>query len=52
MVTFSQGETSAKVQVPITDDSLVEETATMLTSDSNVMFGDPTAIISILDNDG
>ena len=56
VVTFLPGETSAQVQVPITDDSILEDTenfsATLSTTDSNIVFGDDTAFVTILDNNG
>ena len=56
MVTFLPGETSAQVQVPITDDSILEGTevfsATLSTTDPDVVFGDGTAFVTILDNNG
>ena len=56
MVTFFPGETSAQVQVPITDDTFVEGTeqfsASLSTTDTNVVLGDDTASVTILDNDG
>ena len=56
VVTFLPGETSAQVQVPITDDSILEGTevftATLSTTDPDVVFGDDTAFVTILDNNG
>ena len=56
VVTFFPGETSAQVQVPITDDSILEGTevfsATLSTAESDVVFGDDTAFVTILDNNG
>ena len=55
-VTFSPQETVAQAQVPITDDSIVEDTehftALLSTSDQNVVIGDDTATITIEDNNG
>ena len=55
-MTFTAGQTVATAPVPITDDSVVEETemftATLSTTDSNVVFGQDTATVTILDNDG
>ena len=46
----------ATASVPITDDSVVEDTeiftATLSTTDSNVMFGEDIATVTILDDDG
>ena len=56
MVPFFPRETSAQVQVPITDDSILEDTevftATLSTTDPHVVFGDDTAFVTILDNNG
>ena len=53
-VTFSSGQTSAQMQVPIKDDPTFEETETftvkVTTTNLNVMFGDDSASIKILDN--
>ena len=55
-MTFTAGQTVATAPVPITDDSEVEDTeiftATLSTTDSNVVFGEDTATVTILDNDG
>ena len=55
-VTFVPGSTMATVRVPIIDDTELEEdemfTAFLSSSDSNVMVGDDTATVNILDNDG
>ena len=55
-MTFTAGQTVATAPVPITDDSVVEEiemfTATLSTDDSNVMFGEDTATVTIVDDDG
>ena len=56
-VTFDPGSTMATVSVPISDDTAKELdeafTATVSTTDSNVMIGDDdTAMVTILDNDG
>ena len=49
------GATSASVQVPITDDTTIEEsemfTTELSTNDPNVIFGDDSATVTILDND-
>ena len=53
-VKFSSGQTSDQMQVPIKDDSTFEETETftvkVTTTNLNVMFGDDSASIKILDN--
>ena len=55
-MTFTAGQTVATVSVSITDDNIVEDTemftATLSTTDSNVMFGEDTASITVLDDDG
>ena len=55
-VTFSPQETIAQARVPITDDSIVEDTehftALMSTNNPNVVIGDDTATVTILDNNG
>ena len=55
-VTFTAGQTVATASVPIIDDPEVEDTemfnATLSTTDSNVAFGQDTATVTILDNDG
>ena len=55
-VTFMSGQTAATTEVPIRDDSDVENTenfsATLSSTDTNVMLGVDAANISILDNDG
>ena len=55
IVTFLPGETTASVSVPIVDDSNIEDTemfsATLTTTDSNVVIGADTAIVTILDDD-
>ena len=54
-VTFLPGETTASVSVPIVEDSNMEDTemfsATLTTTDSNVVIGTDTATVTILDND-
>ena len=54
-VTFLPGETTASVRVPIVGDSNIEDTemfsATLTTTDSNVVIGDDTATVTILDDD-
>ena len=56
VVTFPPGTTFVTVQVPITDDNVLESseqfTATLSTSDADVVFGADTAFITILDNNG
>ena len=53
---FGPGATEATAQVPIVDDSIVEETeefrATLSTTDQIVVLGNRFAGITILDNDG
>ena len=55
-VTFSPQETVAQAQVPIKDDSIVENTehftAKLSTNVPNVLIGDDTATVTIRDNDG
>ena len=55
-VTFEAGSTRATVNVQITDDNVVESeedfTAVLSSSESNVMIGENTATVSVLDNDG
>ena len=55
-VTFAPGQTVESVNVPITDDNTVESTemftATLTTTQSNVMIGGDTATVTILDDDG
>ena len=55
-VTFSPQETIARARVPITDDSIVEDTehftATLFANTPNVVIGDDTATVTILDNNG
>ena len=54
-VTFFSGETNAEALVAIIDDSVYEETETftaiMTTSHTNVVIGEDTAVVTILDND-
>ena len=54
-VTFASGQTSATVDVPILEDSIIESaetfTASLTTSESNVVIGEDTATVTILDND-
>ena len=54
-VTFMAGQTETFVQVPITDDSVVEDTelftAVLSTTGANVNLGDDATIV-ILDDDG
>ena len=56
MVTFAPGQTMASVSVVIVDDSDRESTemfsATLTTTESNVMIGNGTATVTILDDDG
>ena len=56
MVTIAPGLTTASVSVPIVDDSSVESTemftATLTTTESNVMIGIGIATVTILDDDG
>ena len=55
-VTFEAGSTRATVNVQITDDNVVESeedfTVVLSSSESNVMIGEYTATVSVLDNDG
>ena len=55
-VTFEAGSTRATVNVQITDDNVIESeedfTAVLSSSESNVMIGENTATVSVLDNDG
>ena len=55
-VTFEAGSTRATVNVQITEDSEIEGseifTAVLSSSEPNVMIGDGTASVTILDNDG
>ena len=55
-MTFSPQETIAQARVPITDDSIVEDTerftALMSTNNPNVVIGDDTATVTIQDNNG
>ena len=54
-VTFIPGQTTATVEVPITDDSVSEDTemfsAVLSTTNPNVMLGEDTASVTILDDD-
>ena len=54
-VTFLPGETTASVSVSIVGDSNIEDTemftATLTTTDSNVVIGADTATVTILDDD-
>lgn len=56
MVTFSAGQTVANVSVPITDDLKNEDiemfTASLNTSEENVIVIEDTANITIIDDDG
>ena len=56
MVTFTPGQTTASVSILIVDDSDIESTemfsATLTTTESNVMIGDGTATVTILDDEG
>ena len=56
VVTFASGVTTASVSVPIVDDSNIESTemftATLTTTESNVMIGEGTTTVTILDDDG
>ena len=53
-MTFFPGETNAEALVTIIDNSVFEVsemfTAIMTTSHTNVMFGEDTAVVTILDN--
>ena len=55
-VTFAIGFASATVPVPIIDDNTIEGpeifTASLSTTQTNVIFGDDTATVTILDTDG
>ena len=55
-VTFEAGETVARVSVQITNDNMVENveefTATLSSSESNVMIGQDRATVTVQDNDG
>ena len=55
-VTFTAGQTDTTVEVPIIDNSVVEDTeiftAQLSTTNPNVMFGEDSASVTILDNDG
>ena len=55
-VTFQAGDDTATVEVTILDDTIIEKseifTAALSTTESNVMFGDDIATITILDDDG
>ena len=55
-VTFEAGETVARVSVQITNDNMVENveefTATLSSSESNVMIIEDRATVTVLDNDG
>ena len=55
-VTFTAGQTVASAPVRIIDDTSEEDTenftATLSTDDSNVMFGEDTATVTIIDDDG
>ena len=54
MVIFSSGQSSAEMEVPINNDFTYEETemftVKLTTNDLNVMFGDDSASVTILDN--
>ena len=56
VVTFTSGQTTASVSVPIVDDSNIESTemfaATLTTTESNVMIVASTATVTIQDVDG
>ena len=56
MVTFEAGVTQTTVSVPITNDSVIENNEMFTTSlssiEANVIIGDGTATITIIDNDG
>ena len=56
MVTFAPGETVASVNFTIVDDNITEPVEMfcdrLTTAESNVMFGDDVAFVTILDNDG
>ena len=55
-VTFQAGDDTATVEVTILDDTIIEKseifTASLSTTESNVMLGDDIATITILDDDG
>jgi hypothetical protein len=55
-VTFAPAETEATVEVPITNDVVVEDTesfnALLSTTNPNVQFVEDSASVTILDNDG
>ena len=57
-MTFTAGQTMATVEIPITDDTAVENaemfsaTVSPLTIPSDVMIGEGVASITILDEDG
>ena len=55
-MTFSPQETIAQARVPITDDSIVEDTehftALMTSNNPNVVIGDDTATVTVQDNNG
>ena len=55
-VTFEAGSTRATINVQITDDNVIESeedfTAVLSSSESNVMIGENTTTVSVLDNDG
>ena len=55
-ITFEAGSTRTTVNVQIIDDNVVESeedfTAVLSSSESNVMIGENTATVSVLDNDG
>ena len=55
-VIFGPGETTADVNITIVNDNIMEGTemfsATLTTADPNVMIGDGTATVTILDEDG
>ena len=54
-LTFVPGQTTASVSVSIVEDSNIEDTemfsATLTTTDSNVVIGADTATVTILDDD-
>ena len=54
-LTFVPGQTTASVSVSIVDDSNIEDTemfsATLTTTDPNVVIGADTATVTILDDD-
>ena len=55
-ITFGPEQLSAAVQVPIVNDTIIENTemftATLSTAEINVMIIDDTATVTIIDNDG